>query len=81
MKITIRFDSKEVADVNLQTEPYVENQSTWTGEPNYKRFIIVRVFKPSEFALKKLKFKLRFNNTSYVSSSFDPPKIEKVYIF
>ena len=34
-------EPKEVAFANTQTEPDVESKSTWTGEPNYKKFLIL----------------------------------------
>ena len=62
----------------VQTEPDVEEKFTWTGEPDYKRYLIVRLFKPAEFNGKKLVFTIKYGETTFVSSQFEAIKNEKV---
>ncbi|CAF0939608.1 unnamed protein product [Brachionus calyciflorus] len=62
---------KEIAEMNTQTEPDIEEKSTWTGEPDYTRYFIIRMFKPAEMNNKKIKFKLNFGKTSLYSKTFD----------
>jgi hypothetical protein len=61
---------------NTQTEPDVQDKLTWTGEPNYRRYFIVRIFKPMEFNAKKIKFKVNYENSSFISEVFEPIKVK-----
>ena len=68
-------------DANIQTEPDVEEKFTWTGEPDYKRYFIVRLFKPAEFNSKKLVFTIKYAGTTFVSTKFEIVKSDKVFKF
>lgn len=68
--------SKEVAEVNTQTEPDVDDKTTWTGEPSYRRFFIVRLFKPAEFNAKKFKCRITFAGQTFESKIFEPLKVK-----
>ena len=61
-----------------QTQANVEEKAVWTGEPNYTRYFIVRIFKPTEFDAKNLKFNIQLNEDSYTSKNFVVKKGEKV---
>ncbi len=68
---------QETAEKTSQTEPDNENVACWTGEPNYTRYFIIRLFKPQEFSSRKLKFKITYGATTYVSKNFESVKAEK----
>jgi len=50
----------------------------WTGEPNYTRYFIVRVFRPVEYEGKALKFNIQLNEDTYTSKNFVAKKGDKV---
>ena len=61
--------------MNTQTEPDVEEKAIWTGEPNYTRYFIIRMFKPAEFNSKKIRFKITVGNVTLESKSFELVKV------
>lgn len=71
---------KETSEAETQTQPNVESKLTWTGEPNYTRYFIVRIFKPQEYMTKTLKFKIQLGEDCYTSKNFIVKKGEKVTI-
>ncbi len=69
---------KETSEKEAQTQANVEDKVVWTGEPNYTRYFIVRVFKPVEYEDKALKFNIQLNEDSYTSKNFVVKKGDKV---
>ena len=63
--------AKEVTEVEVQTHPDVDQKLTWTGEADYRRQFVVRIFKPAEFGLKRVRFKIKYENSSFTSSYFE----------
>lgn len=51
------------------------DKSIWTGEPNYTRFFILRIFKPTEFYSKKINFQIKLGDTIHHSNTFDIIKV------
>jgi hypothetical protein len=72
---------KETSDSSVQTQPNLESKVTWTGEPNYTRYFIVRIFKPQEYSAKSLQFKITLGEDTYTSKNFNVKKGEKVNSF
>ena len=66
--------------MTTQTQPNLDTKCTWTGEPNYTRYFIIRLFKPIEYATKNLAFDISLNGDNYTSKNFVTKKTEKVII-
>lgn len=46
----------------------------------FLRFFIVRLFKPPGLQLAKLRCKIKFGDTEFLSRYLEPPKAEKVIL-
>jgi hypothetical protein len=60
--------------VDTQTEPDLEDKGCWTGEPIYKRYFIIRLFRPAEFNDKLMRAHIKFANIEFQSKWYELPK-------
>ena len=52
----------------------MKDKSSWTHEPEYERFLHVRVFKPEDVEERELRCTLALGSQSYKTEILDPPE-------
>lgn len=67
----------EKAEATTQTQIDTDEKNIWTGEPEYTRYFILRLFKPTGVNAVKLKCFIQIGDKICVSKQLEPPKPEK----
>ena len=70
--------NKVKVDAMMQTIQQGETKQTWTGEPDYHSYFIVRLFKPTGINVSKMRCAIELDKTRYFSKYLDTPKLDKV---
>ena len=56
----------------------MKDKSVWTNEPEYERFLHVRVFKPEEIEERELRCTLAMGDQTHKTDMLDPPEEPEV---
>jgi hypothetical protein len=67
----------EKTEASTQTQIDTDEKHIWTGEPEYTRYLILRLFKPIGINAAKLKCYIQAGDQIFTSKQLEPPKPEK----